>query len=280
MKNIFLLVIALISAFALQAQEKDGDTTKIKWINGKKIWIFKDKEITSKDSIRKEKKKGNNFTHWRGFDVGFCALSTAENQFQIPVSKDAYNINYFLDLRYNRSWYFSFNPFEKSLHLYKNYINIITGLGIEWNSYNFRSNILLNPDSARINATTIQVDTMLNVKYIKNQLKASYIKIPILIELNTNNSNADKSFHLAAGMEFDYKISSWTKQKYEQGGTIFKAKLRDDYNLSVFKYGVVVRAGYGGFTLFANYSLSPLFDKNKGPEIEIYPLSMGIAFSF
>ncbi|MBI4946664.1 MAG: outer membrane beta-barrel protein [Bacteroidetes bacterium] len=280
MKNILLLVIAIISAFVLQAQDKNEDTTKIKWLNGKKIWIFKDKEIAQKDSIRKEKKKGANFTHWRGFDVGICALSTAKNKFQIPVNDDVYNINYFLNLKYNRSWYFSFNPLEKSIHLYKNYINIITGLGIEWNSYNFRSNILLTSDSSHINATTIQMDTMPNVKYIKNQLKASYIKIPLIIELNTNNSNADKSFHLAAGMEFGYKIGSWTKRKYEQERTTYKAKFHDDYNLSAFKYGVVVRAGYGGFTLFANYSLSPLFDKNKGPEIEIYPLSMGIAFSF
>jgi hypothetical protein len=278
MKKIILLAIIALASVKIFAQEhKNDDTLKIKW-KGSRIWIFDDKAIVRKDSIKKEKKRGD-FTHWGGFDFGICALTTDKNQFRV-AAPDAYNTNYLLDLKYNRSWYFSLNPLEKSIHLYKNYVNLIIGLGIEWDSYNFRTNIRLNPDSNTTNSTNIKMDTAANVKYIKNQLKATYIKIPLLIELNTNSSNANKSFHLAAGMEFGYKIDSWTKQKYEAGGTTYKAKLHDDYNLSAFKYGIVVRAGYGSFTVFANYSLSPLFDKNKGPELQLYPISAGIAISF
>jgi len=278
MKKTILLAIISLASVKIFAQEQKEDTLKIKW-KGSRIWIFDEKTI-AKDSIKKQEKKRGDFSHWGGFDVGICALTTATNQFQIPANDDPYSLNYFLDLKYNRSWYFSLNPIEKSIHLYKNYVNVITGLGIEWDSYNFRSNILLNPDSNNTNATTIKFDTAANVKYIKNQLKATYLKIPLLIELNTNILDAHKSFHLAAGMELGYKIDSWTKQKYEQGGTTYKAKLHDDYNLSAFKYGIVVRAGYGGFTVFANYALSPLFDKNKGPEKPLYPISAGIAFTF
>ena len=279
MKKIILLTVVLLVSIKIFAQQhKEEDTLKIKW-KGSRIWIFDDK-VLAKDSIKKQEKKKGDFTHWGGFDVGICALTTTTNQFQIPTSDDAYNLNYFLDLKYNRSWYFSLNPFEKSIHLYKNYVNLISGLGIEWDSYNFRSNILLNPDSSHTNATTIKIDTASNVRYIKNQLKATYIKIPLLIELNTNNSDAHKSFHLAAGMEFGYKIDSWTKRKFEIDGSTYKAKLHDDYNLSAFKYGIVVRAGYGGFTVFANYSLSPLFSMKKGPEEPLYSLSTGITFTF
>ena len=280
MKKVILLAIISLATIKLFAQEQKKDTTKIKWGYKTRIWIFEDKLLSKKDSIKKERKKGGNFTHWGGFDVGICALNTFQNQFKVP-SPDAYNTNYFLNLKYNRSWYFSLNLFEKNIRLYKNYVTLVTGLGAEWDSYSFRNNIILSPDSSHTNSTTIKMDTASsNLKYIKNQLKATYIKIPLLIELNTNSYNANKSFHLAAGIEFGYKIDSWTKRKYEEDGTTYKAKLKGDYNLNTFKYGLVVRAGYGGFTLFANYSLSPLFDKNKGPEIALYPLSAGIAFTF
>lgn len=277
MKKTLLLTIVLLASIKIFAQEHKEDTLKIKW-KGSRVWIFDAKAITT-DSIKKQEKKKGDFTHWGGFDLGICALTTATNQFQIPTSDDAYSLNYFLDLKYNRSWYFSLNPIEKSIHLYKNYVNLVSGLGIEWDSYNFRSNILLDPHAGNTNATTIKLDTT-SVTYIKNQLKATYIKIPLLIELNTNNSDAHKSFHLAAGMEFAYKIDSWTKRKFEIDGSTYKAKLHDDYNLTSFKYGLVVRAGYGGFTVFANYSLTPLFITNKGPEKPLYPLSAGIAFTF
>lgn len=279
MKKVLLLTIVLLASIKIFAQQhKEPDTLRFKWKESR-IWIFDDKSL-AKDSIKKQERKKGDFTHWGGFDMGICALTTATNQFQIPSNNDAYNLNYFLDLKYNRSWYFSLNPIEKSVHIYKNYVNLITGLGIEWDSYNFRSNIMLNPDSAHTNATTIKIDTASNVKYIKNQLKATYVKIPLLVEFNTNNSDAHKSFHVAAGMELGYRIDSWTKRKYEIDGSTYKAKLHDDFNLNSFKYGIVVRAGYGGFTVFANYSLSPLFTVSKGPEQPLYPLSTGITFTF
>lgn len=271
-----LIFVTLSGAQALAQEHKENDTLKIKW-KGSKIWIFDDKEIANIDSAKKDKKK---FTHWGGIDLGISMLTTAGNQFQVPESEDVYNTNYFLDLKYSRSLYFSLNLLEKNIRIYKNYVNLVTGLGMEWDSYNFKKNIILNPDSGNTNSNTIKLDTNASVKYIKNQLKITYIKIPLLIELNTSNTNPGKSFHFAGGIEFAYKIDSWTKQKFEDNGYTFKAKRHEDYNLNAFKYGIAVRAGYGDFTLFANYTISPLFDKDKGPEKAVFPLSAGVAITF
>lgn len=278
MKKIFLFAIISVIAFKLKAQHHDDDTLKIKWKNSR-IWIFDDKTSKADSAATKEKKEHKNFTHWGGFDIGLCMLTTADNQFKIS-NNDIYNTNKFLELKYNRSWYFSLNLFEKNIRLYKNYAYLITGLGVEWDSYSFKNNIILNSDSSHTNDASVSIDTNSSHKYIKNQLKAAYIKIPLMIEFNTNNSDARKSFHLAAGMEFGYKIDSWTKQIYETSGYTVQVKKHADYNLANFKYGVAVRAGYGGFTLFANYALSPLFDKDRGPEIPVYPLSAGLAITF
>ena len=42
-----------------------------------------------------------------------------------------------------------------------------------------------------------------------------------------------------------------------------------------FRFNAVARVGYGDFTLFAAYSLTPMFDKDDGPEI--YPFTVGIS---
>lgn len=279
MKKLILIAIMLISTVGLFAQEKaktkEPDTLKIKW-GTSKIWIFEDAALAKpKDSI-KAKYENRDFAHWAGIDLGICMLSTANNKFQIPQEKDAYNVNYFLDLKYNRSWDFALNIFEKPIKLYRNNIMFVTGLGAEWNSYCFRKNILLDSDADKTNSTSISIDTASNKNYIKNDLKAFYAKVPLLLEFNTNGSNPNKSFHIAAGMEVAYKLDSWTKQKYEIDGTTYKNKHHDDYNVAPLKYGFTLRAGYGKFTLFANYALSPLFDLNKGPEEPLYPLSVGV----
>ncbi len=281
MKKIILLTVSLIFVLGAYAQEKTkekNDTTRIKWGHSK-IWIFPDKDFKA-DSTQKGKSKRGAFVHWGGFDLGICALTTADNQFQIPANEDIYNLNYFLDLRYNKSWYYSLNLLEKNFRVYKNQIYFITGLGMEWDSYNFRSNITLDPAAANTNASTTTLDTSSRVTYVTNQLKVAYLKTPILFEFNSNNTNAHKSFHLALGMELCYRVDSWTKQEYEINGYSHVVTRNDDYNLNALKYGLAVRAGYGGLTLFANYAFSPLFEESKGPEKPIFPLSVGVALSY
>jgi hypothetical protein len=56
-------------------------------------------------------------------------------------------------------------------------------------------------------------------------------------------------------------------------------KQRSDYHLSDIKYSSTVRVGYGDyFTVFANYGLSQLFEKDKGPQV--YPLTAGVSINF
>lgn len=278
MKKIFLLAVIALSSSKIFAQEhKDDDTLKIKW-KGSRIWIFDDKDLAKKDSIKTEKKKKQDFTHWSGIDLGVCMLSTFDNKLKLPDEKDTTQLNNFLGLKYGKSWYLSLNLFKKNIHIYKNYVNIVTGLGVEWSRYDFKKNITLNPSAPYISAsnTTIAPDS---IHYSKNMLRVIYLKAPLLVELNSNTRDANKSFHISAGMEFAYKIGSKTKQSYELNGYEYNVKRRDDYHLADFKYSAVVRAGYGNyFTVFANYGLSQLFEKDKGPQV--YPITAGISFTF
>ena len=123
-------------------------------------------------------------------------------------------MNNFLDLNRGKSWFFSFNLLEKNIRIYKNYVNVVTGLGFEWNNYNFKKNITLDPDAPYISASNTMV-TPDSIKFSKNKLVATYVKAPLILELNTNSQNPHKSFHVAGGIEFGYKLGSKTKQVYE-----------------------------------------------------------------
>ncbi len=205
-------------------------------------------------------------------------LSTIDNKLKLPGEEDSLQMNNFLDLNYSKSLYFSLNLFEKNIRLYKNYVNLVTGLGFEWNSYNFKKNIILDPNADYISASnTILAPS--SATFSKNKLKVAYIKAPVLLEINTNSENPNKSFHISGGVEFAYKIGSKTKQVYEINGYEFNVKQHSDYHLADFKYSSTVRVGYGDyFTVFANYGLSQLFEKDKGPEV--YPLTAGISLNF
>lgn len=271
-----IIAATSVNLFAQENKSKDDDTLKIKWKNSR-IWIFDDVKMAKDTSDIKEEKK-KDFTHWGGIDLGVSMLTTVDNKLKLAEENDTTQMNNFLDLNYGKSIYFSLNLLEKHVRLYKNYANLVTGLGFEWNSYNFKKNITLDPDAPYISASNTIV-TPDSIKFSKNKLKAAYAKVPLLLELNTNSENPSKSFHIAGGIEFAYKIGSKIKQVYEMNGYDFTVKNKAEYHLADIKYCSTVRVGYGDyFTLFANYGLSQLFEKDKGPDV--YPLTAGISINF
>ncbi|MEW6470542.1 MAG: DUF2807 domain-containing protein, partial [Bacteroidota bacterium] len=225
-----------------------------------------DTDVNMKGCCNEEDDDDNDrFRHWQGLDLGVNGFLNSQNGTDMPTGYD------FLDLNYGRSFTFGLNLIEKDIHIIrdKNYLNIVTGLGFEWNSYSFRNSITLDP-----NANYIAAFQDSGITYEKNKLRTCFVNVPVLLELNTSN-NASKSFHLAGGLTFGYKLGSRTKQEYVVDGYEFEVNKKDDYNLNPFRYSATVRAGYGGFTVFANYALTELFEKNKGPKL--YPFSLGIA---
>ena len=241
--------------------EDTVDTTIIKW--GKhNIFIVENNDEESKEFDEFSECQDDDLKiHWAGVDLGVNGYMNSNNSLSLPE-------NYkFLQLNYSKSFTISLNFWEKNISLYRDHITIVTGLGIDFNTYNFRNNTTLQSSNDSIWAYT---DTL--VSFQKNKLKTTNIKIPLLLGFSTNK-NAEKSFHLAAGIIVGYKLMSKTKQVYKTGSERHRPKVKGNFHIAPFNYNATVRMGYGNFSIFANYALSPFFDKNKGPEL--YPLSMG-----
>lgn len=236
-----------------------GDTTHVK-IGGRNIDITEDPDERSQ---REKKADDDDFETWGGFDFGVNGLMTYDNQLVMPQGLKS------MELNYVKSYVFGWNVFQKNIHLYRNNVNLATGIGLSWYHYNLRNSYSLQPN---VDYTFGVMDSL---DYSKNRLNMCYANVPLFLEFNTNNSDASRSFHFGAGAQFGYNVfKNKLKQKYELDGKTYKRKLKDDFNVNPFKVDLIARIGYANFTLFASYSLTELFEKDKGPSL--FPVTAGI----
>jgi hypothetical protein len=246
MKTLFTTLCLATALLAGNAANACGDSTKIQ----------KGFNIHFGDAF------GGKFSYWQGLDLGVNGWLNKNHQLGLPVNYDS------LELDYSRSWHVAWNITQYNLSLYKKYVSLGTGFGLEWNSYAFRNNILLATDAPVITAVAQDVD------FTKNKLKTLFVNVPLLINLNTSEHNRN-NFHITAGAKFGYNIFR-NKQKlvWDDDGEKRKQIRRDDFLVNPFRYGVTARVGYGKYTVYADYALSTMFRDKKGPQV--YPFNLGI----
>jgi hypothetical protein len=235
------------------------DTTTINF--RKKQYVIINKNKDSDSNI--DKKSDDDFHHWAGFGMGVNGW-LSNGGFAMPKGQE------YMALNYGKSLNFQLNPFEKDIHIYKNYINLVVGLGFEWNQYEFSNKTRLNPDSSY---TFGVIDSTNTFNYKKNRLKSTFVTVPVLLEFNTSK-NPKKAFHLAFGVIGGYKLGSRTRQIGTQNDQEIRIIKKDDYNLNPFRVNAHASIGYHNLTLYADYGLTPLFENGKGPELS--PFTIGV----
>lgn len=251
-----------ISKIANNGKNNVQDSTVYNW-KGKKIIII-DKDDEGVSVKKKHDSDNDDFKHWSGFSAGVNGYMNKAGSISV-VDKYPY-----MDLDYARSFNFQLNLIERQFNIVKNNFKIITGFGFDYHSYAFAGKTNLNPDSSFTYGT---MDTSHTYVYKKNKLRNTYLQVPILFEFNTSN-NPDKTFHFAFGVIGQYLVASRTKQELETEKFEFTKVRKDSYNMSPFSAKAHVNMGYKGWTVFGEYSLTPLFQSGKGPEL--YPFTAGI----
>jgi hypothetical protein len=84
------------------------------------------------------------------------------------------------------------------------------------------------------------------------------------------NGRSNQLF-VSGGVIGGINLGSHTKVKDKDS----KSKDRGSFNIEPFKYALTARVGLKDINLYANYSLSPLFKEDKGPEL--FPFTIGIS---
>jgi hypothetical protein len=266
MKTI-LLTIATMSCISLTAQvtepikaQEGSVTTRIK-LRKKTIIIIEDD-----DDEDDEKGDRNGEGHWAGFGINTNGFLNADGKIAIGDAAG------FLELDQARSIGFNFNLVEKRFPIFREYVGLTTGLGIQWNRFALKNNVdvMVSADS------TYGVENT-TVDFKKNVLRSTYLQIPLLLEITTNKDN-DKAWHISAGVVGGIRIGSSLKTKWEDAGKTNKDKVISNYNFNPFDAHATAIIGYGDINLYVNYGLTQVFEKDKGPNFS--PVSAGILFNF
>ncbi len=256
-----------------------NDTTRIKWGDTKILFI--------NDSVHTKKHRTGRRNHWAGVDLGINGFLDRNNS--IDLSNPSHfeqtsptEVTQFMELNYRKSWTFSINFAEWFIKVKDHHFGIVTGLGTEWNNYELQHNVRLTSkggnsvysvvDEFNEDYTWGDIDTINS--YSKNRFKTWFINAPLLLELNTGK-NKNKSFHISAGVIAGLNLQTKIKYKYKDAdGNTKKEKDKQSFNTNPFRVSLTTRVGYGRFNVFATYSLTPLFEDGRGPEL--YPFTVGV----
>lgn len=244
--------------------DNGGDTTRIK-LGKKTIVIIEDDDDEERgdDDERGDRTREG---HWAGFGINTNGFLNADGKI---ATGDAAG---FLELDHARSIGFNFNLVEKRFPIFREYVGLTTGLGIQWNRFALKNNVdvMVSADS------TYGVENT-TVDYKKNVLRSTYLQIPLLLEITTNKDN-DKAWHISAGVVGGIRIGSSLKTKWEDAGKTNKERVKSNYNLNPFEAHATAIVGYGDISLYVNYGLTQVFEKDKGPNYA--PVSAGILVNF
>lgn len=158
------------------------------------------------------------------------------------------NVYYQYSQRIGRSK-FSFNP----------------GIGLSMERWKFSDGTMLVEDTnGQFNL--VDAETVYGQDANKSMFVTNYVEMPIDFRFDTKPEDISRSFNVSIGGRVGYLYDSFTKVRYREDGETKKVKDKYNHGMNDFRYGVYSRIGFGAFNLFGFYNISPLFQKDKGPE--------------
>ena len=272
MKKVILLLLVIFSVSNIFAQKEktEQDTTKFK-LGNKTIIIIekneKEDEVKKEEDIKimkegeeeeeivkeevKPKYKSRDYSRWAGINLGFNQFVKFSDLSELNGDMENWSINPWKSTTWN------INIMEFNVSLIKRHLLLTTGLGFEFRKYGFDKNIDLVYNNDKVEPAINN-----NLDYGKNKLSASYVQIPLLLEINTS-SRAKKGLYLAGGVIGGYKMSSEMNQSYKINGQKIKKETHDNFNLNSYQVEGTVRIGINRFTFFTNFDMVPVFKEGK-----------------
>jgi hypothetical protein len=144
-------------------------------------------------------------------------------------------------------------------------------VGLGFRAQNMYGNFFVNTENPAYTRLTIIPDS-LDEKRAKICLP--YLELPAEFRFKSKSKvSVGIGFKVAYLLPAHYKYvgEDYININYSSDKT--RVKFRDIPNIQDFSYGPTVRIGYRWFNVASYFSISKLFEKNKGPEM--YPISIG-----
>jgi hypothetical protein len=160
---------------------------------------------------------------------------------------------------------------EKRFPILKDYLGLVTGLGLNWNRYAIKGDY----DFSVVNDTLIATAT--GVNYARNVLSSTYLQAPLLLQISTSK-NPNHAWNISAGVVGGIRVDARQMQKWEADGKKNKDKTKDDFQFNPFQASLMATVGYGDWSLYMTYGLSDVFNEGSAPKVR--GVNAGILLSF
>jgi hypothetical protein len=274
-----------------QVKDKDddgNDTIRLEFkhkvvriISTKKIASVLSADSLTEDMDDARRERRNAFTYWSGIDAGINSFITSDGRFG-----DGPNAGPML-LNNLRSRWVSINFMEQKVEFGSHHAGFFWGLGLEFTGYHLSGNALLGYNGDSTFATAVN-----EPEFTKNKFRQIGLRLPLMFEFNTkkaplpaspeewkrfhekNGYDRKGNFHVAAGVVGSWYFDTMYKQKFREGGENRKVRDKGDYNLLPYRVSARAQIGIGSLNLFAEYGLTPLFEKGTAPEV--MPVTVGL----
>ena len=287
MKTILITVLSLmalnlnaqtegeIKEIELESQTEGMDTTRftvggtefiiINHGDSKSDTLLVDSDGNKKEEDEDECKGCSDFGHWTGFEIGVNSMLNSSGGLTFGTDK-------FLEIDPAESFNFALNFAQFELPFKTQHVGLVTGLGFEHSRFGFKNNYVIDYNETTTFGT---IDTTKN--FSKNQLRAWYFHIPVLLQFNTSKYHSN-NVHFAVGVIGAVRMTSKTVQEFDIPGGEQEDVAKRKYNLNPYKLTATARLGYKNIGVFANYSMLSIFEEGKTEAA--MPLTFGIRLGF
>lgn len=277
--NLTFLAILITLGMAFPAIAQKADTTVIEK-EGKKLKVIvlddesgenqtikidkKDLQVDQEED-KKDPKVDVWKTRWAMLDIGKSTYLYNGDKTLINTQDGEINP---LKQKIWGSWNVNLHIVKTRMSIYKNYVNIMTGLSFEYYQYRFENNVR---PMERQRQQQLEF-TPSSINYDKNRLRTWYMTIPLLLNFETNPQDKGKSFRITAGGYAGLRIAANLRQQWD----IYDNQIHFPFYLNQFRYGLSGSIGFGPINLYANYALNSMFETGDENRYDVAPLNVGI----
>lgn len=157
--------------------------------------------------------------------------------------------------------------------------SVAFGLGIGTNAIYFKNmNVNIGSTAAALPFTATDSSN----HYKKYKLTTSYLQVPVEFRYTANPANPNKSLKAAIGLKVGTFLKGSTKGKdlQNKAGTRIANSIDKVSSKSYFNstnLAATARVGYGIFSLFGSYSLTPVFKDGVAADIKVIQVGLTIS---
>jgi hypothetical protein len=220
------------------------------------------------DNILKSRK----YRRYLGLDLGMNTYWTQLGSFAPEPQAEGFRLNN------SRSWVFKYNFLEKGWDLLPSKkLRWISGLGVQHNVFRLKESVSLVP------GPLVSLEELafaaLNVR--KNNWRMSTLTLPLMLDWNTAPGTA-KNFHLGLGLELGLRLGIRSRVagtlpvEGSDGKVRVDQAIENNFHSQWMQNSLMLRMGYGNFTVFANYGLQPIFEQSKGPSFRLFQMGVRV----